>query len=246
MKAWLVAALVAVAGTQAQAQRAAEPVVVEVIGTGAVEVRATTQRFVVTYSGRGATTAAAEAARSRKESEVLRLLAAEGVPASAIMPLTPAELARASIGSLVDSMGTSDAAADAAPNEEAKGGRAVQVATVVQVNSITAKLKAIGVDAGAPTASFDNIAGARRDARLAALRDARMAADRYAAALGMRVGGVRRVSETGSGAVLPGLQEKLGTLIATGGPALMQQMMQPPKESVKVEESVVAEYALLP
>ena len=241
------AVLVAVTGTQAQAQRAADPVIVEVIGVGAVEVKASSERFGIGYSGRGATTAAAEAARARKEAEVLRVLAAEGVPAAAITPLSPAEQAKLSVSSLVmfgpDTTPTDDTAN---AGEEAKGGRSVQVATLAQVERITAKLKTIGVQVGAPTPSFDNVAGARRDARLVALRDARTAADRYATALGMRVGGVRRISETGRGSILPGLQEKLSTLIATGGPGLMQQVMQTPKESVKIEEAVVAEFALLP
>lgn len=245
MRALLLAAVIVASGTQAQAQRAADPVIVEVIGTGAVEVRASAERFTISYSGRGATTAAAEAARARKEAEVLRLLAAEGVPASAITPLSPTELARSSL-SLLGGGSMSTTGDETVPSEEAKGGRTVQVATLAQVNSVTAKLKAIGVEAGNPTPSFDNIAGARRDARLAALRDARTAADRYATALGMRVSGVRRISETGRGSILPGLQEKLSTLVATGGPGLMQQMLQAPKESVKIEEAVVAEFALLP
>lgn len=245
-RALLLAAAAVLSGAQAQAQRAADPVIVEVIGTGVVEVRATAERFGIGYGGRGRTTAAAEAARARKEAEILRLLAAEGVPESAIAPLSPAEQAKLSFGILpgviIEPPG--DDAANA--GEEAKGGRSVQVATLAQVTSLTAKLKAIGAQVGVPTPSFDNVAGARRDARLAALRDARTAADRYAAALGMRVGGVRRISETGRGSILPGLQEKLSTLIAIGGPGLMQQMMQGPKESVTIEEAVVAEFALLP
>lgn len=250
MKTIMVAALVAATGTQAYA-RETDPVSVEVIGTGAIEIRASSERFSISYNGRGATAAAAETAKARKEAEVLRLLAADGVPATAITPLSASEQAKLAVmGGLVElgGAGADGATGDdaAAGGEEARGGRTVQVPTLAQATALTAKLRAVGVQVGDPTPSYDNVGAARRDARLAALTDARAGASRYAAALGMKVGSVRRVSETGDGALLPGLQEKIAGMFATGSPGLMQQMMQPPKATAKIEEAVVVEFALLP
>ncbi|WP_419808023.1 SIMPL domain-containing protein [Sphingomonas sp.] len=252
MKLWLLAAVAAVSGTQASAQRGGDPVTVpvtvEVIGTGSVEIKAAAQRIAVTFSGRGATMAAAEAARSRKEGQVLALLAAEGVPATAILPLPESEQTRMSLLGSLGTMGatTADQGASEDATEEARGGRIVQAATMAQVDTLTRKLKAIGVQVGTPAASFEGVAAARRDARLGALRDARVGADRYAVALGMKVGGVRRVSETGDGPVMPGLQEKLSTMLATGSPSILPRLAETPKESATIYESVVAEFALLP
>lgn len=251
MKAWMVAALVAASGTQAYAKdKGADPVTVEVIGTGGSDLRATAARLSVSYVARGKTVAAADAAKAQKEAAVLRLLTAEGVPATAVGPLSPTDQAKMALSSsLLTDMSDTTTTADA--SEESSGGRTIELSSAAQATAIAAKLKALGVQVGDPQPTFDSphVAAARREARLAAVTDARAGADRYAAALGMHIGGLRRISETSAYGVLPGLQEKIGAIVATGGQGLTELMAavtQPPKEVLKVEESVIAEFALLP
>jgi uncharacterized protein YggE len=144
---------------------------------------------------------------------------------------------------------TDDTASDSAepkePTVALPGMKKLTVATVDQAEAVKAKLidLDVKVEDGSIEPDAAGIVAAQRDVKALALRAARSDAEIYAKEMGMRVSRIVRISETGNGPLLPGIQAKLEQAVMQG-PKALARMFKRADGAVRIETSVVVEFEL--
>jgi len=178
----------------------ANEVLLEVSARGAVRTRADRAQIVVTATGRGSDDAAASAALEAALGRVRQTAAEAGV--------APADIGTVRANSMAALMGLAGAATTAQTveipedmDEQAdptvSKSRAIQITVrdVGQLAALRSRLQALDVGNVEAFYELSENAPARQEARAGALAQARAQAEGYAAAMGLRIVRVVRVSE---------------------------------------------------
>ncbi len=249
IKGLLLALALAVPGpVLAQSGSSSRAVALEIVGSGGVDVKPSRVVLTLRYKGEGKTQAEAERALAAKLEAIRQVLKTEGIAASAIGDLTPQESAKM----LADSTEVvlaedvdSDATGPKEPSVELAGIKKLTVATVEQAEAVKGKLAEheVKIDDVSVEPDAAGINAAQREVKALALRAARSDAEIYAKEMGMRVNRVVRISETGNGPLMPGIQAKLEQAVMQG-PKALARMFKRPGGAVRIETSVVVEFEL--
>ncbi len=241
-------ALVSPGAALAQSGNSGRPMALEIVGTGGVDVKPGRVILTLQYCGEGKTQAEAERALAAKLDKARQVLKAEGIDAAAISDPTPKEATKLIPDSCTpaesDDM-ASDAADTTKPMVSVPGIKKLTVARVDQAEALTVKLLAVDVKADDMTIEPDiaGIDAARRQAKALALRAARSDAEIYAKEMGLRVSRVVRISETGNGPLMPGIQAKLEQAVMQG-PKALAYMFKRPDGSARIDTSIIVEFEL--
>lgn len=241
----------------ALAQVAPNVTTVEIVATGEFDAPASAYILTATWTASGEDEAAARQAQKDKQSDVRGALGSAGVPDSAIT-ITPGTEFTTGYDSSVEMNAmvydTSDVVESNVvdlPTEDpvvltsVTDKMTVRVTSLAQVNELREKFAGIDVSITDASPVLDDPDGARRKAKTMALTSARGDAEAYAAAMGMRVIRVRRISEAGNGLLLPGLQDKMSRLFSAG-PQAMARMFEPKPGFIHIEASIIVEFELVP
>lgn len=241
----LIAAATMLTPTMVAAQ--SRPVSLEIVASGALDVKPSRVSMVISFKGEGDTQAEAERAVDAKMAKVQEILKAENIPASALGETSVEAFIKAGTDSAEseDPDMASDAAGSGKPKFSVPGVKQLTVTSAAVAEAVKAKLEAIDVTVGSPKFDADEarILTAQREVKALALRSARTDAEVYAKEMGMRINRVVRISEGGSGPLMPGIQTKLQQVI-TQGPQAFARMFKRTDGSVTVETSIVVEFEL--
>ncbi|MHA6719528.1 SIMPL domain-containing protein [Sphingomonas sp. RS6] len=242
----VVAATVA-APDPVQAGPVAAPVAVEIVGTGEVEVAPASASIVIGVTGKGKTRADAARAVAATLAQVRGVLKAEKIPASALAEASRGDFARVLATEIDSHAGDDDEAGDGAGTPVVERDyRRLTVSSVAAAEAVRTRLRAIDVSLSTIETATDEavVVAATRAAKARALRAAMGDADVYAREMGMRVGGVVRISEAGQGLLLPGLQSKLEQAIVHG-PKAMSATFRNPDGTTRVQTSIIVTFELV-
>jgi uncharacterized protein YggE len=173
---------------------AAGEVLLETNAVGIARSPATSARLTVTVNAEGATEAEARRAATTAVQRVTAAARGAGVPASDI------DAGRVAVSSdpyFTDSLNAmGENISDASEVHTASSTVNIEMRNASATPALHRALEAIeNVNAGTPEYSLDDDTAARRTARAEAIRKARADAEAYAAALGLRLGRVLRVTE---------------------------------------------------
>lgn len=236
----------AVALAQPAAQR---EVNLELVASGTVIVPATRFTLGIDISVTGDTQAKADANRDAKRADVTETLGKLGIPATALtVPPKSFE------SSMFDSMPPVSVVAAGDDSEAEKPSFTSSLALVLNLTSVDqviaareAFAKMEGVTAGTPTSDVGDRETLYRQAKTKALTNARADADAYAAAMGMHVVRISRISESGNGMFPPGFQNFFQRMLtAGGGPAGLKAMFESAPGTVRVDAALSVEFVLAP
>lgn len=244
------AALALLSPTLAIAQIAGsnQPVAVEIVATGELDVAATKLTMTISFTEQASSQAAADKARDAKMAKVLQVLKAQGLTSSALSALSDGEMAKVTLASMKSDDVSEEDGEDAAtkdPTFSATEGKKLTLGSPAKAETIKAALEKLDVTVGSETADLDeaSLASAQREAKAKALRAARADAEVYAKEMGLRVNRVVRISEAGNGLFLPGLQNKIEGAISKG-PQALAGMFKPAEGAVRVEKGLIVEFEL--
>lgn len=240
----------------AMAQVAPRVTTVEIVATGEFDAPASAYILTATWSATGEDKEAARQAQKDKQADVRGALGSAGVSDSAITITPGTDFTTSYDQSIYSNMVVYDGSEEMnmtvdLPTEDPKpltsvtDKLTVRVASFAQVVELREKFAGLDVEVTAATPVLDDPDSARRKAKTLALTSARGDADAYAAAMGMRVIRVSRISEAGNGLLLPGLQDKMSRLFS-GGPEAMMRMFEPKPGFVHIEVSIIVEFELIP
>lgn len=240
----------------AQAAKPAEPVALEIVGTGEIVAPATKLSMTISFTEEGKTQDAADKARAAKLARVMQALKAQGLTGAALSDLSTAEQTKVMLSSLKgtgdedESMESDDAEADAKaaakdPSFSATEAKKLTVGSAAQAAAVKAALEKLDVTVGEEEAELDDagFVAAQHQAKAKALRAARADADVYAKEMGMHVVRIVRISEVGNNLLLPGFQAKFEEAMAKG-PKAMAAMFQNPDGAIRVNAAVVVQFEL--
>jgi uncharacterized protein len=227
----------------AQTSPAGQPVALEIVATGGLDVKPGRVSMIISYKGEGDTRAEAQRAVAAKLAQLQAVLKAQKIPASALQDTALEDFADV----MVNSVDGEDDGEAKAPEVSIPESKKLTVASVDAAEAVKAKLTEMA-DVRVGTMQIDpdeaGLAAAAPQAKALALRAARADADVYAKEMGMRVNRVVRISEGGHGLLLPGIQAKLEQTIQQG-PKAMSRMLKRPDGATRVETSVIVEFELV-
>lgn len=247
---------------QTAPRAASGPVTVEVVASAHIDAPATAFTLTTTLSVEGKDRAAADAALAAKRAEVAAALAGAGIPASAIGPApeipnpflgtvkldttTVTEVPAIDMDALMTEDGeesTTTTSGDTAAESQVMITEAIAVRTtsIPQATAAKAALEKLDLTVGDPRVSLANADAVHREAKKKAIAKARADADAYAAALGLRVIRVARVSEAGGSLLLPQLQ---GAVM--GVMEIFETGQEIPRGSLRISETVTVEFVVAP
>jgi len=245
----LALALVSAGPALAQSGNSGHAVALEIVGSAGVDVKPSRVIMMLRYKGEGKTKAEAERALATKLAAIQRALKTQGIAAAAIGNPTPQESAKMLADSaemvFTADADSSDTTEPKEPSVALPGIKKLTVATVDQADAVKAKLAELDVkvEDGSIEPDAAGIDAAQREVKALALRAARSDAEIYAKEMGMRVNRVVRISETGNGPLLPGIQAKLEQAVMQG-PKALARMFKRPDGAVRIETSIVVEFEL--
>lgn len=241
-------ALLSPALAAAQVTGTNQPVAVEIVASGDLEVPATKLTMTISFTETGSSQAAADKARDAKIARIEQALQEQGLAPSVLSPVPdgepPLSITTIEVGPVAGSGEEADPVSKR-PTFSTLWAKTLTVGSSAKATAIKAALKKIGVMIGSETADLDeaSLASAQREAKAKALRTARADAEVYAKEMGLRVNRIVRISEAGNGLFLPGFQAKIATAISKG-PQLLASMFKPGPGTVTVEKGLVVEFEL--
>ncbi len=235
----LVLALALLAPGVASAQRSGQPITLEIVGNGWVDVKPGKVTLEVGYIGKGKTEAEAKRDSAALLAKIEEALKAQGLSAAAIGDAPVDSPTKAQMEQMQSD--DADSASDAADPHA----RVLTFSTTQQAEAVRDQLIVNDYKIGTLSAQPD-IAGvdaAYKQVKAMALRNARADAELYAKEMGLRVARVVRISETGSGPITPGLQTKI-ELAMSQGPQAVFRSFKREDAATHVEKALVVTFEL--
>lgn len=250
-------AIVALLMTPVVAQAQNTPTTVEVVSTGAVDATPSWFTLQASLSAHGEDKADAQRAIEAKRQALRAAMKTLGIPADALAfapdSATFIDMASMDVADAIDldeepAKKSKDEAVEQLTKAtvDASDTGTVRVTTLDQAQALSEAVASEGITLGKPTPVLADPMEARRQAKVKALSAARADAVVYGRELGLRPGKVLRISEGGGQLMLPGMQQKFMEMFTAGPQAFQQMFAKGNPAVVRVEETIVVEFAMVP
>ncbi|SFJ63117.1 Uncharacterized conserved protein YggE, contains kinase-interacting SIMPL domain [Sphingomonas sp. NFR04] len=220
-----------------------QPVTLEIVGNGWVDVKPGKVTLEVGYIGKGKTEAEAKRDSAALLAKIEETLKAQGLSAAAIGDAPVDSPTKAQMEQMQSD--DADSASDAAPVVTDPHARLLTFRTTAQADAVRDQLLVNDYKIGTLRAEPDitEVDAADKQVKAMALRNARADAEIYAKEMGLRVARVVRISETGNGPLTPAVQNKI-ELAMSQGPQAVFRSFKRADGATHVEKALVVTFEL--